>query len=166
MMKENRVRFAGIGAPEKNEVRLRHFLIRAGGAARAEHRRQTGDAGGVSSAVATVDVVAADDRADEFLRDVVQLVGGFRAAEHSERARAVFFDLALQSAGNEIESFFPTCRPMTVGCANQRGGEPAGRDRRHLKLPPECAAESLGRMNWTKGIALRRSWQQAAPTAH
>src|ERR1700757_1545989 len=115
MMKENRVGFPGIGAPEENEVRLRHFLIRTGGAARAEHRRQTGDARGVSSAVATVNVVTADDRADEFLRDVVQLVGCFRAAEHAKGARPVFLDLTAQPCSDEIERLLPTCRSVTVG---------------------------------------------------
>ena len=96
------MRFAGIRAPKKNEISFRHFLIGAGGAARTEDRRQTGDARGVSSAVATVNIVAADDRADEFLRDVVQLVGGFRAAEHAERVRPAFFNLLTQLTGDEI----------------------------------------------------------------
>jgi hypothetical protein len=150
------MRFAGIGAPEKNKVRLRHFLIRTGGPARAEDRRQTGDAGGVSSPVAAVNVVAPDDRTDEFLRDVIQLVGCFRAAEHAESARPVFFDLAAQPGGDEIEGFLPTCRPVTVSLANQRSGEPGGGNRGHLKLPPECAAESLGLRNRTKVVALGR----------
>jgi len=156
MMKENRMRFAGIGAPEKNKVRLRHFLIGTGGTARAEDRRQTGDAGGVSSPVTTVNVVAADDRADKFLRDVIQFVGCFRATEHAESARPVLFDLAAQLVGGEIKGFLPACRPVALRFANQRSGEPGGGDRRHLKLPPECAAESLGLRNRTKVVALGR----------
>jgi hypothetical protein len=54
---------------------------------------------------------------------------------------------------------------VTVGFANQRGGQPSRSDRRHLKLPPDCAAESVGRQNGTKGIAMRRLTRQAAPAA-
>jgi len=165
MVEQDRVRLAGVGTPQKNKIGLCHFLIRTGGAARAEDRRQTGDAGRVSSSVATVNIVAADDRTHELLRDVIQLVGRFRATEHAKRARAVLRDLAAQSGRNAIERLFPACRPVAVGFANQRSSEPAGRDRRHLKLPPESVAESLGLENGTKGIAPRRSVQRAAPAA-
>src|ERR1700720_2713700 len=103
MMEEDRMCLSRVGAPKKNKIGLRHLLIRTGGAACPEDRRQTGDAGGVSSAVATVDIVAADDRAHELLRDVVQLVRGFRAAEHAERPRPAALDLAAQLADDEIE---------------------------------------------------------------
>ena len=134
---------------------------------RLPHQKPSPDrrAGGVSSAVATVNIVAADDRADEFLRDIVQLIGRFRAAEHPERPWPVRFDLAAQLSRNEVERFVPACRSMTLGFSNQRGSEPAGRHRRHLKLPPEHAAESVGRKNGTKGIAMRRLAVQAAPAA-
>ena len=164
-MEENRVRLACVGAPKKNKIGLRHLLIRTGGAARPEDRRQTGDARGMSSSIATVNVVAADHRANEFLRDIVQLVGRFRTAEHAEAAWPVRFDLAAQLAGDEIERFLPACPSMTVGFANQWGREPARSDHRHLKLPPECAAESVGQGNGTKGIAMRRLVVQAPPAA-
>jgi|SRR5713226_8907268 len=104
--------FPRVGAPKKNDVRLFHFTVRAGAPSRTEDRRQTGDARGVSSPVATVDVVAADDRADEFLRDVVQLVGGLGAAEHAEGARSVLADFAADALRDAVESFFPRCRTM------------------------------------------------------
>ena len=56
-------------APEDDEVRLLDLAIRARPAARSEDRRQTDDAGGVSGAVAAVDVVAADHGARELLRE-------------------------------------------------------------------------------------------------
>src|SRR5260221_10871363 len=154
-MKQNRMCLARVRSPKKNEVRLRHLLIRTGGAARAENRRQTGDARGVSSAVATVDVVAADHRSHEFLRDIIQLVGGFRTTEHAKRARPVRFNLAAQLAGDKIKGFVPACRAVTLRLANQRTGQPARSarsTRRHLKLPHECAAESVDRKNATKGL--------------
>src|SRR5258708_29949489 len=155
MMEEDRMSLACVGAPQKNKIRLRHLLIGTGGAARAENRRQTGDARGVSSAVATVDVVAADHRSHEFLRDIIQLVGGFRTTEHAKRARPVRFNLAAQLAGDKIKGFVPACWAVTLRLANQRSGQPARSahsTRRHLKLPPECAAESVGRKNGTKGL--------------
>ena len=167
-MKENRMRLSRVRAPKKNEIGFRHLLIGTGSAPRAEDRRQTGDARGMSSAVAAVNIVAADDRAHEFLRDIVQLVGRFRTAEHAEAARPARFDLAAQLARDEIQGFFPACRAVALRFANQRSGQPARSarsDRRHLKLPPECAAESVGRKNGTKGIAMRRLAVQAAPAA-
>jgi hypothetical protein len=108
-MKKNRMGLAGVRAPQKNYIRLFNFAVGAGAPSRTEYRRQTGDAGGVSSAVAAIDVVAADHRTNEFLRGVIQLVGRFRAAEHSKCAWPVQSDFAANSFGDAIESFFP-CR--------------------------------------------------------
>src|SRR5260221_2164406 len=155
MMEEDRMCLSCVGAPQKNKIGFRHLLIRTGGATSSENRRQTGDARGVSSAVATVDVVAADHRSHEFLRDIVQLVCGFRTTEHAKRARPVRFNLAAQLAGDKIKGFVPACRAMTLRLANQRTGQPARSarsTRRHLKLPHECAAESVDRKNATKGL--------------
>jgi hypothetical protein len=104
--------FARVGAPKENNVRLFHFAIRAGAASRAENRRQTGDARGVSSPVATIDVVAADDGTDEFLCRIVQLVGSFGAAKHAKGARAVLANFPADTLRNAIQSFFPCCRTM------------------------------------------------------
>ena len=89
MVKEDRVRLARVRAPEENEVSVLDLPIGARAAARAEYRRQTDDARGVSGAVAAVDVVAADDAARELLREVVHLVGRLRTAEQPEALRAV-----------------------------------------------------------------------------
>ena len=58
----DRVRLAGVRSPQEDEVRLLDLAVRARPAPRSEHRRQTDDAGGVSGAVAAVDVVRAEDR--------------------------------------------------------------------------------------------------------
>jgi len=76
MMEKDGMSFPGVGAPKQNNVRLFRLAIGTCSSPRAEDRRQTGDAGGVSSPVATINVVAADDRANKFLGDVVELVGG------------------------------------------------------------------------------------------
>jgi hypothetical protein len=66
----------------------------------------------VSSPVTAIDVVAADDRANEFLRDVVELVGGLGAAEHAKGARPVLTNFAADTIRDTIESFFPSCGTM------------------------------------------------------
>ncbi len=107
VMKENRMGLAGVGAPQNNDIGFFHFAVGTCAASRSENRRQTGDAGGMSSPVATVDVVAPDDGADEFLRDVVQLVRGFGTTEHAEGERAAALDLGANSRRNAIQSFLP-----------------------------------------------------------
>jgi hypothetical protein len=74
MVKEDRVRFTRIGSPKKDHVRFFDLLIGVGTTAGAEYRRQTGDARGVSSAVAAIDVVAADHNAGELLGNEVHFV--------------------------------------------------------------------------------------------
>ena len=66
----------------------------------------------MSSPVTTIDVVAAYDRADEFLCGVVEFVGGLGAAEHAKRARSMLANLSTDTIRDTIESFFPRCWPM------------------------------------------------------
>lgn len=102
MMEENRMRLARVRAPKENDVRLFDFAVRTRSPARSENRRQTDDARRVSSPVAAVNVVRADDRAHKFLRNVVQLVGGLRATEHAKRSRPAFFHLRAESRGHTV----------------------------------------------------------------
>lgn len=104
--------FPRIRTPKKNDVRLLNFAVGTGTPSRAEDRRQTGDAWRVSSPVATIDVVAADHRADEFLGDVVEFIGGLGAAEHAKRARSVPGYFATDTIRDAIKSFFPRCWAM------------------------------------------------------
>ena len=96
-MEKNGMRLASVRTPKENNVRPFDFAVGTRPAARSENRRQTGDAWGVSSPVATINIVRADDRADELLCHVIQFVGGLRATEHAERARAVLFHLRAES---------------------------------------------------------------------
>jgi len=107
VVKENRMRFSGIAAPEDDDVRLLDFTVGTRPAASSENRRQTGDAWGVSSSVTAVDVVAAHRGAHEFLRSEVHLVRGFRAAEHPEGCRAVPIDHPANSCRRPLEGFIP-----------------------------------------------------------
>ena len=69
-MEEDRMGFPRVRSPQQNNVGVFNFLIRTCSAARSEYRRQTDDAGGVSGAVAAVDVVRAEDHVD--VRDLAK----------------------------------------------------------------------------------------------
>ncbi len=120
-----------VGAPKKNEVGFFDFAVGTGAASRTENRRQTGDAGGVSSPIATIDVVATDHRADKLLRDVVEFVGGFGAAEHAEGARSMLGHFTPDTLRNAIESFFPCGWTMRSTFADQGSGQPFARSLHH-----------------------------------
>jgi len=127
VVKIDRVRLAGVAAPEDDEVALLDLFIRAGPAARPEDRRQTDDAGGVSRTVAAVDVVAADDAPRKLLSDEVRLVRALRAAEETEGAGTVPVHDAPQSGRGAVERLVPRGRAKTVracGLADERLPEP------------------------------------------
>jgi hypothetical protein len=113
-MKEDGVRLPRVGSPQQDNVRLFDLTVRAGAPARPEYSRQTGDAGGVSSTVATIDMVAADHRTHELLGRIIQLVGGFRATEHPERIGSVFRELNLETLRDAIKGLIPTCWMMAA----------------------------------------------------
>jgi hypothetical protein len=75
-MKEDRVGFARIRAPQKDQVRVLDFPIRTRASSCTKNRRQTGDARRVSSPVTTVNVIAADDDTGKLLRHEIHLVRG------------------------------------------------------------------------------------------
>jgi hypothetical protein len=120
MMKENRMRFARIGSPKKDHVRLFDLLIGIRTTACTKDRRQTGDARGVSSTVAAIDVVAADHNAGELLCNKVQFVRCLRTAEKAKRCPSMLVDNGLQTPRREVHSFIPA-RGLSL---NQRLGEP------------------------------------------
>src|SRR5215472_2675185 len=113
------MRLARVRAPEKNYVRLFDFAVRTRSTSSPENRRQTDDARRVSSPVAAVDVVRPDHRANEFLRHVVQLIGGFRTTEHAKRARPALLHLRAESRRNAIQCFVPARRPVLPVLSNQ-----------------------------------------------
>src|SRR5579863_9211041 len=91
VVEEDRMRSPCVGTPKQDDVRLFDLAVGAGAPARPENRRQTDDAGGVSSTVTAVDIVAAHRHACELLRQVVHLVRGLRTTEEAERLSAMFF---------------------------------------------------------------------------
>src|SRR5579863_3595196 len=118
MMKENRMRLPGIGTPKQDHIRLFNFAVRTRAAPCPENRRQTGDARGVSSPVAAVNVVATDYGAHKFLRDIIQFIGGLGATEHPKGSRSARFHFAVNAARNGLQSFVPGCRAMLSIVAN------------------------------------------------
>jgi hypothetical protein len=112
MVKKDRVRFPRVGAPKQDHVSVFSFAIRACAATRSEDRRQTGDAGSVSSTVAAIDIVCPHHGTDKFLRYIVQLVRGLGATEHSEITPIFLGNGLLERRRNAIQRFIPCGRPM------------------------------------------------------
>jgi hypothetical protein len=123
MVEENRVGFSRVRSPQKNGIRVFDLAIRTSPTACSENRRQTGDAGGMSSAVATVDVIRPHDAANEFLRRVVQFVGGLRATEHAKVTRIVFVDRLAERRGDAVHGFVPRSGTKRSILAHQRLGQ-------------------------------------------
>jgi len=122
-MEKNRMRLTGIRAPEQDDISLFSFTIRAGSATRSKNRRQTGDAGGVSSSVAAIDVVGPHHATDKLLRGIVQLIGGLGAAEHAEVARIVPVDRSAERRGHSIDGFVPRGSAVAAVFTDQRLGQ-------------------------------------------
>ena len=74
MVKEDRMRFARVGSPQQDHIRFFDFLIGVRAASSTEYRRQTGDARGVSSPIAAIDVVAAYHDPGELLCNEVHFI--------------------------------------------------------------------------------------------
>lgn len=97
-----------IRAPQKDDVDFLDLPVGDRPSSCSEDRRQTDDAGSVSGSIAGVDIVRPHHRPGEFLRQVVDLVGGFRAREHAE-------GVGLSAVGDRS-----TGSPESCGCPVQR----------------------------------------------
>src|SRR5260370_39255730 len=109
-------------SPQRDSAPPFHLAIGTGAAACPENRRQTGDARGVSSPVAAIDVVRSHHGTNKFLGGVVQLVGGLGATEHTEASRVMFLDRRTESLGHALQSFLPCGGGMATGFAEERMG--------------------------------------------
>jgi len=122
-MKENRMRFPSVRSPQQDHVRVFYFAIRAGPPACSEYRRQTGDARGMSSPVAAVNIVRAYDAANEFLRRVIQFVSSLGATEHAKVARIILRDRFAERCSDAVHGFIPGSGAMRTVLAHQRLGQ-------------------------------------------
>src|SRR5271155_1706036 len=104
-MEKNRVGLPRVGSPQQNHVGIFNFAIRTAAASCSEYRRQTGDAGGVSSTVAAINIVGAHYTTGEFLRGVVDLVDGLGTAEHAKVAAVVLGDGFLEGRSHAVQGF-------------------------------------------------------------
>ena len=126
MMEKNGMGLPGIRTPQKDQVGVFDLSIRTGATARPEDCRQTGDTGGVSSPVAAIYVVAADHRANELLRNVVQLVGRLRTAEHAEGSRTVLLNFGLKAPDHTIQRLIPGCWTVRTVFGDEWLRQPTG----------------------------------------
>jgi hypothetical protein len=118
-MKKDRMRLSRIRTPKDDQVGLGDLLIRARAAARSEYRRQTGDAGSVSGAVAAVDIIAPHDSARELLREKIQFVGRLGAAEQAESVRSARFLCAGKAGCGQRERLVPRSSTQLAVTANK-----------------------------------------------
>jgi hypothetical protein len=119
-MEENRVRLARIRSPKQNDVRIFNLAIRASATTGSENRRQTGDARGMSSPVAAINIVGAHDAANEFLRGVIQFVDSLGTTKHAKVPRIFFRNGFSKSRGYAVHRFVPGRRTMYAIFAHQR----------------------------------------------
>src|SRR5207247_1383197 len=104
------------------QVRGSSLLVGARPAARTEHRRQTDDARRVSSSVAAVDVVRAEDDAGELLRGEVQLVRRLGAAE--DAGQHAFVERAAKAGRGAVERLVPARGSQVPILEHERRREP------------------------------------------
>jgi hypothetical protein len=123
MVEKDWVRFPRVGAPKQDDVGIFRFAIRASSAARSKDRRQTGDAGRVSSSITAIDIVRSHHGADKFLCRIVQLIRRLGAAEHSEISRIVFGNGFFERRCNAVHRFIPCSGTMRAVVAHQRLGK-------------------------------------------
>jgi hypothetical protein len=121
--KKDRMCFPGVRSPQQDHIRVFNFTIRTGPAACSEYRRQTGDARGVSSPVAAIDIVRAHHAADEFLCRVVQFVSRLGATEHAKVPRIVLLDGFAERCSDAIHGFIPRSGTMRAVLAHQWLGQ-------------------------------------------
>ena len=124
MVEPDRVSGTGVRSPQEDHIRLFNFAVGAGASTRTECCRQTDDAGGVSSPVATVDVVGAERHAGDLLCHEVHFVRGLRAREDPERVRPMGIEVAPKSSRRPIERLVPTCRTKDASLPDQRLRQP------------------------------------------
>jgi hypothetical protein len=97
VVEEDRVRFPSVRAPQDNEVSLLDLAIRTRTTTSTKNSRQTGDAGGMSGAITTVNVIAPHDDTGELLRHEIHLVAGLRATKQPERLWPALGDGGLKA---------------------------------------------------------------------
>ena len=77
----------------------------------------------MSSSVTGVDVVGADHRPGELLRDEVQLIGRTGAREQAERVRTMELTIAAEAFGRAIKRLIPRGWPQYTVVADERLSE-------------------------------------------
>ncbi len=106
-MEKDGVRLTCVRAPKNNEAGFLNLSIRAGSPAQAEDRRQTDDARGMSSPVASIDVVAAYDSTRKLLSKKIKLVRCLRTAKDTEGLGAACFYSPMETFYRSVEGYVP-----------------------------------------------------------
>jgi hypothetical protein len=91
----------------------------------------------VSSAIATVNVVAAHNRASELLGKKIQFVRRLGATKHAEAWASVPLRCTLKAGGGAVESLLPTGGSKLPIFPNQGMGESLSSGICHISLPAD-----------------------------
>src|SRR5579863_47751 len=164
MVEEDRVRVASVRSPKQDHICVFNFRIRACSSPCSEYRRQTGDAGGVSSTITAINVVGTHDAANEFLRRIVQFVGGLGATEHAEVPGIIFIDGLAERGRNPVHGFIPGSRTVCTVLTDQGLSQAAFQRFRHYRLQNGCqenrSTSDPGR--WTNPEPIKVAYEPAA----
>jgi hypothetical protein len=133
MVKEDGVGFSGVRPPEQDDVGFFGFPIRTSSTTRSEYRRQTGDARGVSSAIAAIDVVRSHHTADELLCRVVQFIGCLGTAEHAKVPRIFLLNRPPKRRYSTVHRLVPGSGTMGAVVSYKRLSKARG----HCFIPIE-----------------------------
>ena len=125
VVEEDRMRLAGVRAPEQDHIGLLDLCVGRRAAARSEHRRQTDDARRVSGSVTGVDVVRAHHLTGELPRQEVHLVRRLGAGEDPERGRGVGLAGAGEAGCGPVEGLVPGGGAQDAVLADERGRQPS-----------------------------------------
>lgn len=118
------VRIGRIGADDHDAIRVLQVNDRIGGRSGAERALHPQGGGRVAYPCAGVNVVGADDRADEFLHQVVLFVGATRGRDARDGVGAVLRADNSQFVGDKIVGLLPGGGLERPVAANERGTDP------------------------------------------
>ena len=123
MLEVDGVRLPRVGTEQEYDLGILDLAVGTGAATHPKDCRQTGDARCVSSTVAALDVVAADNHPGVLLSHIVELIRGFRATQHSENGRVSPGKRSTKTFGNIVQCFVLTHLAELAVAANEWFGQ-------------------------------------------
>ena len=111
---KHRMRFGGVGAGDKNAIRITNFPDGVGHGTTAKTCRQTGDSGAVSQPGAVVNCIGPYGRPHEFLEDIVIFIGAAGRSQPGHSIGAVSLNCFSELRRYNLGCLFPRNRDVVV----------------------------------------------------